>query len=177
MILLFMKLSGRGCRVNRKSPFEGTPAGHGAPCYPGGRSWVLPTTSGGPRWRAASLLRLAGAALGVGILFGCGDEGPEYRPGVRTAVVVSPAGVEGAALVELRGPGIEGVSPVEGRVFHHARADTVRVIVVRDDAGELRFAVALADTLNPPRGTVLEVADAGNELRSTVSAYDVEIRP
>lgn len=107
----------------------------------------------------------------------CGSEGPESGPGQRTVALLSPSGAEGAALIELRGPGIEAVTAVDGRVFHHARGDTVRVVVVRETPGELRFAVDLADTLTPPRGTVLEVADGENALRAVLADYSVEIRP
>lgn len=124
-------------------------------------------------WSGAARLAASLTALWA---VGCGSEGPESGPGVRTVVVVSPAGPEGAALVRLEGRGVEGVTAIDGRIFHHARGDTVRVVVVREDAGVLRFAVSLADTLAEPRGTVLEVADRENELRTGLSGYAVEIR-
>lgn len=124
-------------------------------------------------WSGVAGLVASLAALGA---VACGGEGPESGPGVRTVVVVSPAGPEGAALVRLEGPGVEGVMAIDGRIFHHARGDTVRVVVVREESGEIRFAVSLADTLAEPRGTVLEVADGENELRTGLSGYAVEIR-
>lgn len=139
---------------------------------------VGPARAGAPRRRGhAPWTSLLLAPLAVLAVAACGDEGPEGGPGVRTVAVVSPAGSEGAALVKLEGRGIEGVSAVDGRVFYHARGDTARVMIVREDAGELRFAVELADTLSPPRGTVLDVADGGNVLRTVLSGYAVEIRP
>jgi hypothetical protein len=88
--------------------------------------------------------------------------------------VVSPNGAEGSALVSFFGPGIGNVSSPEGRVFSERVGDTVRVVVAADTPGELRFMVAVADTTAPPQGTVLQVADGDDQLRSTAAGYELD---
>jgi hypothetical protein len=107
----------------------------------------------------------------------CGDGGPESGPGTLTATVLSPNGAEGAAVVEVFGPGIGAVGALEGRVFSERRGDTVRVVMVRDgDAGDLRFTLSVADTTEFFGGTVLEVAGPDDALRAGVSSYTLEVR-
>jgi hypothetical protein len=55
--------------------------------------------------------------------------------------------------------------------------DTVHVVVVRDQPGDLRFVIALADTTRAPSGVVREVAGGDNRLRADASAYRLELRP
>ena len=116
---------------------------------------------------------LLGVAIGVAA---CGDAGPQSGPGTLTATVVSPNGDEGAAVVEVFGPGITGVASLEGRAFSERRGDTLRVVVVREDgAGTLRFALSVADTTQLFGGTVLEVAGPDDALRSSVATYTLEV--
>ena len=123
--------------------------------------------------RAPRLLPVLLALLGGG----CGDAGPESMPGTLTAVLVSPHGPEGAAWLELLGRGVGQVTAADGRTFSHQAGDTVRVVVVRDAPGEIRFQVSLADTRDPPAVQLLEVADGENRLRAGLGAYRVEMRP
>lgn len=120
------------------------------------------------------------AAAVLALLFGlvaaaCGDEGPEGGPGTLTATLTSANAADGAALVELRGAGIQQVTAVAGRLFHRTRGDTVRVLVVRDEPGPISFALQVADTTRKPIGIVLEVADGENRLRSGTGGYSVEL--
>ena len=87
--------------------------------------------------RSRSLTRLACAAAFL-TLAACGDAGPESGPGTLTAVLVSPNGDEGAAVIS--------------------------------------FTMALADTTQKPVGLVEQVAGPDDELRATVSGYEVEFR-
>ncbi|MEJ2203435.1 MAG: hypothetical protein P8170_04945 [Gemmatimonadota bacterium] len=122
----------------------------------------------GCRWGLASALTLAV------LLAGCTDAGPQAGPGSVEVRVVSPNGSEGSALVSVFAEGIRSVSAVSGRVFSHQVADTVRVVVVADAPGDLRFAVSLADATAVVQGSVLQVADAEDRLRSTVADYALE---
>jgi hypothetical protein len=88
--------------------------------------------------------------------------------------VASPNGAEGSAVVTLFGGGIRGVSNASGRVFSEHVGDTVRVVVVAEVPGDLRFALSLADTTAVLQGLVLQVADGENRLRSTVGDYALE---
>ena len=63
---------------------------------------------------------------------------------------------------------------MSGRVFSHQVADTVRVVVVADAPGDLRFAVSLADATAVVQGSVLQVADGEDRLRPTVADYALE---
>jgi hypothetical protein len=110
----------------------------------------------------------------VGSLTACGDEGPEGGPGNLSATLASPNGVEGAALLEIFGPGIQSVSAVKGRLFQHAFGDTVRLAIILDTPGTIRFAVSVADTTRKPTAVVLEVAGGTNALRSGLAGYRVE---
>lgn len=115
---------------------------------------------------------IVAAILAVGA---CGDEGPVSGPGTLTAVVSSPNGAEGAAVVTLIGEGVGAVTALDGWLFEERIADGVRVMVVSDQAGPLRFQVALADTTQRPVGTVEEVAGPDDVLRSlTTARYTVE---
>jgi len=124
--------------------------------------------------RRVALTLLLGAAL---LAAACGDTGPESGPGTLTATVLSPNGAEGAAVVDVFGPGIGAVAALEGRVFSQRRGDTVRVVLVRDgEAGDLRFTLAVADTTRVFTGVVLEVACPDDALRTAVSTYALEVR-
>ena len=111
---------------------------------------------------------LAGALLAA-----CDDS----APGTLTATLISPNGPEGAAYVTLSGPGIGEVSSIDARTFSHAVGDTVHVVVVRDQPGQLRFQVEVADTTQAPASVIVEVAGADNRLRANSSSYRLEIRP
>lgn len=113
---------------------------------------------------------------GLSLLASACDLGPPAGPGTMTATVVSPNGAEGSALVLVYGPGIRSVGALDGRVFGEQQGDTVRVVVVRDDAGgTLRFSLEVADTTQSFTGVVLDVAGPDDVLRGGASAYAVEI--
>jgi len=116
---------------------------------------------------------LAGALL---LAASCGTETPpEGGAGVLTFALTGSQVGEGAMLVDLTGSGIGELSAVDGDLFERRSGSSVRVFVVREDAGELRFAVELSDTLNVPRIDLIEVAGADNALRPSLSSYDVEV--
>lgn len=108
------------------------------------------------------------------LLGACGDAGPRSSPGSVEVRVASPNGAEGSAVVAVFGEGIRGVSTAGGRVFSERAGDTVRVVVVADVPGDLRFALSMADTTTVLQGVVLQVADGEDRLRSTVGGYTLE---
>ncbi len=117
------------------------------------------------------------AALAVLLpLAACGGEGSVPGPGTLTATLVSPNGAEGAALVEFFGDGIGAVSAVDGPLWQRSRGDTIRVFIVSETGGTLRFAVEVADTTRKPKGVVLEVSDPADEVRTSLSGYALEFR-
>lgn len=125
------------------------------------------------RPRLLALLTSVGTVLAAA----CGDAGPQSGPGTLTATLLSPNGAEGAAVVEVFGPGIGEVGELDGSVFSERRGDTLRVVLVREgDPGDLRFTLMVADTTRSFGGTVLEVAGPDDSLRAGISSYSLEIR-
>jgi hypothetical protein len=110
-------------------------------------------------------------------LSACSTDDPAPTPGVLTATLVSPNGPEGSAHVRLFGQGITEVRALDARTFSYARGDTVNVVVVRDQPGDLRFLIALSDASRVPEAAVLEVAGGDDRLRSNVQSYRLEVRP
>lgn len=78
-------------------------------------------------------------------------------------------------IAQVVGAGIVEVFDLDGRLFRYRSGDTMRVMVVREDAGLLRFAVQLEDTLDVPRVDLVEVADGDNVLRGDLVSYRVEV--
>ena len=126
-----------------------------------------------PRLRTAVSFLVTASAF----LVGCDSDAPVPAAGVVTATLVSPNGPEGAAHLRLFGEGITEVRPLDARTFSNVRGDTVNVVIVRDQPGDLRFLVALSDTTRLPVVAVLEVAGGDDKLRANPQAYRVEMRP
>ena len=119
--------------------------------------------------------RLAGVGV-VLTLAACGDAGPVSAPGTVTAVVVSPNGSEGAAVVSLTGAGIGDVTAASGEVWSRVEGGAVTVVVINEPGGELAFRVALADTTQKPLWTIEQVAAPSDVLRTTLASYTLEFR-
>lgn len=117
------------------------------------------------------------AAAGVICALGaCDDPGPVPGPGTLTAVVVSPNGPEGAAVVSFPSEGVGEIGAVSGEVFSRVENGSVTVVVINEPGGDLAFSVALADTTQKPLGLVEEVAAPDDKLRSTLAGYALEFR-
>lgn len=118
-------------------------------------------------------------AFGVLSFSACGDDPtpPEPVPGDVLVTVVSPHGVEGAIVLETADAGIVGVSADEAQVFHWRAGDLSRVVVLLDQAGELRFRLSVEDLNRPPRLRIVEVADALNRLRASHAGYVLRVAP
>ncbi len=121
--------------------------------------------------RRASRIAITALLLAV---VGCGgDVGPELRPGLLTASLVSPNGSEGAALINVVGAGLGFVEPAGGRAFTFSRGDTIRILLLLDTPGDLGFRISVPDVDRPPVATVVQVTDGENALRPDLSAYRV----
>lgn len=128
--------------------------------------------------RHLRLGRLVAVLLAAAAFLAACNDGPAPGPGAFTASLVSPHGAEGAAVLELVGPGIQGVSGDGARVWGRPGAgDTVTVVVIADEAGSLGFRVAVADTLRRPEARVVQVAGPDDALREALEGYRVELVP
>lgn len=102
---------------------------------------------------------------------GTGPGGP--RGGDYDAVLQSPHGAEAAAHLQLDGVGIENVAGDSAFVASSAVSGGRRVVIVREQAGTLRFRVTMAEGQGPPAVRVLEVAAPDDQPRASVSGYRV----
>src|SRR5688572_1210619 len=100
----------------------------------------------GPNWAG----RGAGLLLCALVFVFAACDGSDSAPGTMTATVVSPNGAEGAAHVTIFGPGVVSVGQIDARTYSNLTGDTMQVVVVRDQPGQLRFSVQVADTTRPP---------------------------
>lgn len=83
-----------------------------------------------------------------------------------TAVLVSPSGSEGAAVLDLSGGGFSAIRADTGTtVFVEPSGDASRVVLILEEPGEIRFRLRLENEKKPPRVDVVEVADGDNALR------------
>ena len=125
--------------------------------------------------RAARLLRAAAALLVVAA--GCESTGePRAIDGAYTVRLISPNGAEGAAVLELTGPGIASVTPLEGEVFSSLHEQATRALVLLTDPGEIRFRVELRGATVLPQARVVAVAGPEDQHRD-LAGYRVELTP
>jgi hypothetical protein len=96
------------------------------------------------------------------------EDGGEYR-----AVLESPNGAEGAAAIELSGPGIQSVVASTGRIFTQSAGTTTHVVLVQEPAGAMEFRVTMAPGQAPPAARVVEVADGNDQPRASLAGYRV----
>ena len=109
------------------------------------------------------------------LLASCDSTNPS-GPGTLTAVLKSPNGAEGAAVLDVEGI-VESMS-ANGDVtlYQTPSGQATRAVLVRLTPGELSMKVTLADVSRTPQITVVEVADGDNKVRPSVSGYNVEFR-
>jgi hypothetical protein len=113
-------------------------------------------------------------AIAAAALLACGDATPPDAGGSYVATLNGPAGHDnGAAVFELAADDVESVSAITGQVFTERTDQAIRVVVVADAPGQLRFGVRIAPGGKAPRAIVIEVSDAGDQLRSSLTGYGV----
>ena len=119
--------------------------------------------------------RLTAAAIFTAAFLGCDSTPVDVAgPGTLDAVLISPNGAEGAAVLQLIGPGLGQVTATEGNVFAEHGSDGVRLVIVLDQPGDIKFRIAVDDVGDFPAWEVIEVADGANELRASTSGYSME---
>lgn len=130
----------------------------------------------GPRMDVS---QICGCAVIVATLAGTGCEKHPFRPGTGEfqGVLISPNQDEGAAVIELRGSVVSDVTVAGGRAFLQQDGNTARAIIILDDPGVINMHVTFEDVRGDFRATVLEVADASNQIRGSLSGYKVRFRP
>ena len=118
-----------------------------------------------------SALLISATALGCDFL---GLSGPS-GPGELHANIVSANAFDGAAVIEITGGlGIGTITSDNGEVFYQNDGGTTRLVVILDDPGPITFQVRVEDVAELPAATVVQVADGNNELRTSVSDYEIE---
>ena len=109
-------------------------------------------------------------------LAACTDAGPVSGPGTIDAVLVSPHGAEGAALVVLTGEGIgRAVGLGDTEVYRSDASGSTRVVLVNRVGGGLAFLIEMADTTRLPTAVIHQVAGPDDELRVDLAAYRLEL--
>jgi len=117
------------------------------------------------------------AALGIAA---CGDEATpplEAVPGELLVRVESPKGLEGAAVLETADEGVVEITGDGGQLFQWRQDGNIRIVVLLDTPGEIRFVLEVEDINSPPQLRLVEVADPDNRLRAGLLFYRVIAEP
>ena len=105
----------------------------------------------------------------------CTDEGPVSGPGTMTATLRSPNGAEGAAVLVLTADDVGAITAAGAtEVYSFKGGGSTQVVLINPAGGDLSFQVAVADTTQPPGFVLEQVAGPDDELRTSLSAYDLE---
>ncbi len=126
-------------------------------------------------------------AIAVGVN-ACDDEvtPPQVIPGSVVITLESPY-AEGAVVLETTdegvidvglvdvtmAAGIPVVSIADGEAFHSRTGGISRIVAYRDRAGEINIEVSVEDVNAPQVWQIVEVADGDNELRTSLSGYEI----
>lgn len=114
------------------------------------------------------------AAAAIVLSAACGSDSGEPRPSATwSAVLESPFGDEGAAVLELEGDVVAARAPQGTRVMHNRSGGVTRLVVVRDEPGTITFEIDLPEGDAAPAATVVEVSGPDDALRATTSGYSV----
>ena len=132
----------------------------------------------GTQW-ARSRLGPGALALGTAlVLGGCGDgaSAPPVTPGDLTVVLESPNGAEGAVLVEIDGF-VSASAPAAGELYTVEDGEMTRVLVILDEAGEIRFQITVPDVREDPEYRIIEVSGPDDSVRQLLDGYTLEFTP
>lgn len=122
------------------------------------------------RWMIPVLLLALSGCDGGGT--DTGRAGGEY-----VAVLESPHGAEGAAVLELSGSGMDAVTATSLSLFRQPVAGGIRLVLVREPAGRLEFRVRMASGSRLPAVRVVEVVDGDDRQRASLEGYEVSFTP
>lgn len=124
---------------------------------------------------------VAGVALAV-MLAACGDSGGPEGPGSFEGTVRSSTAEVGAVVLELTGPGIQGIEGIAGtRAFESASAagaatDAHRVVLVSDTPGSMGFRVRVDDlAAGAPRAILVSAVDGENQRITELVSFSVTL--
>jgi hypothetical protein len=110
----------------------------------------------------------------TGVLSACdGGTGSETAGGEYIAALESPAGPEGAAVLEITGEGVQSVHAASLTLFQQPVSGGRRLVLVREPAGRLEFRVRMAPGNGPPSVRVVEVVDGNDQPRASAEGYTV----
>lgn len=98
--------------------------------------------------------------------------------GTYRAQVDSPFNAEGGALLELIGPGIQGVSAPGAVLVTRQIGDTMRILILNNPldlstAPPLAFELHMEEGVTVPASRVLQVVAPNNRIRDFIAGYDV----
>lgn len=98
--------------------------------------------------------------------------------GTYRAQLDSPFNTEGGALLELIGPGIQGVSAPGAVLVTRTIGDTVRILILNNPrilatAPPLAFELHMDEGAVVPESRVLQVVGPNNRIRDFIAGYDV----
>lgn len=105
-----------------------------------------------------------------------GPAQPPPVPGMRTLVVRSPFGAEGAALLDIAAAAVTAVTASGSDVHTAVEGSRLRILIVRMVPGELAATIAVTDTAQALEARLLQVAGPMNELRASLATYVLEVR-
>lgn len=90
------------------------------------------------------------------------------------AVLQSPNGAEGAAVIEVAGNGISDIASDADQFYSSIPGPRTRLVLILNDPGTIRFTVTAVGGEDPPTATVIGVSDGTNQRRTSLAGYAVE---
>ena len=115
-------------------------------------------------------------AVSVMLVAACDNSARPGGGGNVDAVLVSPNGDEGAAVLDVTGT-VESFTGTEGvSVYTTPTSTGTRVVLVRLTPGTLSMKLSLQDQDRLPAISVVEVADGDDRVRQSVAGYTVELK-
>ena len=119
------------------------------------------------------VIAVAAAAL---LLSACDNSNRPGGGGSISAVVVSPNGDEGAAVLDVVGT-VESFTGTDGvSVYTTPTSTGTRVVLVRLTPGTLSMKLSVQDQDQLPAISVVEVADPDDRVRPSIAGYTVELK-